>query len=326
MGPHNQIALRLNGGGRPRGNEYRVQRSDRSGNAAPSPHQTWRGLVIAQHSPPSSMPQRPSGFLLCSALALCLCAGACVKRSTPREADTPSSTSTPANTPPSTSLPIGFPNTSFVWTDLELGTAVQLLESEAAQGADRLPTSSTPDGIAFFQALRRAVGESHRLTSRQKVSFGNHYNRLLPLYVSAARRHKKLEREIALLIALEFELTDYFAQDRAFVAHRPPADGPGGTTTMVNTKGGDVLVFFEAGRDRIHRQIRDRLELLSKEGLFRPESRALILSYMVRHLPNISRLLQFGSLRPALEQNARRETVETNRAYYDALLAHPHLQ
>jgi hypothetical protein len=234
--------------------------------------------------------------------------------------------SQPTATPPTTSLPSGFPNTGFVWTDLELGTAVQLLESEAKRDAERLPTSTTPDGIAFFQALRRAVGESHRLTSRQKVSFGNHYNRLLPLYVSAARRHKKLEREIALLIALEFELTDYFAQDRAFVAHRPPADGPGGTTTMVNTKGGDVLVYFEAGRDRIQTQIRERLELLAEVEFFRPESRALVLSYIARHLPNISRLLKLGSLRPVLEQNARHETVEANRAYYDALLAHPHLR
>lgn len=244
----------------------------------------------------------------------------------PASSSPPPAASQPSPAPPAASLPVGFPNPDFRWTELELGTAVQLLESAAALDAGRLPTSATPDGVAFFQALRRAVGESHRLSSRQKVTFGNHYSRLLPLYVSAARRHKALDREIALLIALEFELTDYFVQDRAFVAHTPPANGPGGTTTMVNTKGGDVLVFFEAGRERIQAQLRERLELLGKEELFRPESRALVLSYMVRHLPNISRLLKLGGLRPALEENARRETVASNRAYYETVLNHPHLR
>lgn len=279
------------------------------------------------------MTRRPIRFGPLSALALCVCAGACVKAPAPREADSPAPSSAPAGaqpssaqSPPVAGLPAGFPNPDFRWTEEELGAAVRMLESLVAREAGRLPTSTTPDGVAFFRALRRAVGESHRLGSRQKVVFGNHYNRILPLYIAAARRHKELDREVALLIALEFELTDYFAQDRAFVAQEPPADGPGGTTTKVNPKGGDVLVFFEAGRERIQTQLRERLELLAKDDLFRPESRALVLSYVVRHLPNISRLLQLGGLRPVLEQNARRETVASNRAYYEEVLGHPHLR
>jgi len=256
--------------------------------------------------------------LLGGALSLCACgkieplAG---KKEAPSAASSPSAPTRSAEPTPlaSVPLPANFPALTELWTEKEIERAAALLAGVAANDPRKLPSSATSEGRAFFGTLRRAAAESYRLPSLAKVSFGNHYSRLLPLYVAAARNGQKLDREIALLVALEFELADHFVQDRSFTTKDPD-------NATFNPNGGNVLVYFQQGSERIDSQLRERLLLLREKRLFSDESRALALSYVARHLPTIARVLKLKDLRPLLVESARLETVETNRAYYQTLL------
>lgn len=217
---------------------------------------------------------------------------------------------------------LGLPSLTEAW-DAEAITRIKraLLHIRSNTPAD-LPNAGTNYGKAFFGKLRHTVQRFHFLPGDKKHAFYNAFLGLRPIYSTTENTYVRYDREVALLVGLQFELLAGVTEDQHFVAHRSlnknriSRDLDGNTIVVRG-----IAIYLEGGTHMLERDVRSLLNVLADPATLRPEARILGLSYVSSHLPAIARHIKASGVIHTLKQHRANEDNAEVKAYYDTIIA-----